>query len=81
MNSPLEFSLSAEIRKATYSILNFGELYGDSLPKGMLKGAKGIALITTLKGGFMIGGRVGTGVLLGRLEDGTWSAPSAIGKE
>ncbi len=39
--------------------------------------AKGIAIFPALiKGGFILGGEGGTGVLLGRLENGTWSYPA-----
>lgn len=45
----------------------------------MLKKAKGLAVITVLKAGFLFSGRAGSGVIVARLNDGTWSAPSAIG--
>jgi lipid-binding SYLF domain-containing protein len=39
--------------------------------------AKGVAIFPELiKGGFILGGEGGTGVLLGRLADGTWSYPA-----
>ena len=39
--------------------------------------AKGVAIFPALiKGGFILGGEGGTGVLLGRLENGTWSYPA-----
>jgi SH3 domain-containing YSC84-like protein 1 len=39
--------------------------------------SKGVAIFPELiKGGFILGGEGGTGVLLGRLEDGTWSYPA-----
>lgn len=44
----------------------------------MLKHAKGLAIVTVLKAGFLFSGRAGSGVIVARLPDGSWSAPSAI---
>lgn len=43
-----------------------------------MQGAKGLAFITVLKAGFLFSGRLGTGLVISRLPDGSWSAPSAI---
>lgn len=43
-----------------------------------MKNAKGLAVITVLKAGFLFSGRAGSGVIIARLPDGGWSAPSAI---
>lgn len=48
------------------------------IPPNVLKRAKGLAIITVLKAGFLFSGRAGSGVIVARLKDGTWSAPSAI---
>lgn len=39
---------------------------------------QGLAVITVLKAGFIGSGRLGSGVVVARLADGSWSAPSAI---
>ena len=39
---------------------------------------QGLAIITVLKAGFLGSGRFGSGVVVARLTDGSWSAPSAI---
>ena len=39
---------------------------------------QGLAIITVLKAGFLGSGRFGSGIVIARLSDGTWSAPSAI---
>lgn len=49
------------------------------IPPEILQNAKGLAIITVLKGGFLFSGRIGSGLLIARLPDGTWSAPSCIG--
>jgi lipid-binding SYLF domain-containing protein len=50
----------------------------DIIPPHVLKNAKGLAIITVLKAGFLFSGRAGSGVIVARLPDGSWSAPSAI---
>lgn len=40
---------------------------------------QGLAIITVLKAGFLGSARYGNGVVVARLADGSWSAPSAIG--
>ena len=49
------------------------------IPPGIISNAKGLAIMTVVKGGFIWSGRLGTGVVIARLQDGSWSAPSAIG--
>lgn len=48
------------------------------IPPHVLKNAKGLAIITVLKAGFLFSGRAGSGVIVARLPDGSWSPPSAI---
>lgn len=50
------------------------------IPRGIIENAKGIAVITILKAGFVWTGRAGCGLVVARLPDGSWSAPCAIGK-
>lgn len=49
------------------------------IPPSILSNAKGLAIITVLKAGFLGSGRFGSGLVVARLPDGSWSAPSAIG--
>lgn len=83
LNSPLSFSLDSEVRKATYSLLNLckdNAFEGrDKIPPKVFFNAKGLAFLTILKIGFVLTGRIGTGLVISRLKDGSWSAPSAIG--
>ena len=50
----------------------------DVIPPHVLQNAKGLAVITVLKAGFLFSGRAGSGVIVARLPDGSWSPPSAI---
>lgn len=49
------------------------------IPPQILANAKGLAILTVLKAGFLGSGGVGSGIVVARLADGSWSAPSAIG--
>ena len=48
------------------------------IPPQILANAKGLAVLTVLKAGFLGSGRFGSGVVVARLADGSWSPPSAI---
>jgi len=48
----------------------------EGIPPDMIRSAKGIAIIpNVIKGGFILGGRFGRGVLLVRKNNGLFSAP------
>ena len=38
----------------------------------------GLAVFTILKAGFVFSGKAGSGLVIARLPDGSWSAPSCI---
>jgi len=62
-----------------YNFTNDNAIEGaDSIPRELIWGAKGIAFLTIVKAGFLFTGRIGTGLVIGRNDDGSWSAPSAI---
>lgn len=44
----------------------------------VLKGAKGLAILTVAKGGVLVAYKFGTGLVIARRSDGSWSAPSAL---
>lgn len=49
------------------------------IPTDILSKAQGLAIFTVVKAGFLFSGRAGSGIVVARLDDGSWSAPSAIG--
>ena len=54
MNTPVNWDLETEIRKATYTVMNFCEEgvlqeSGGKSPEEMLSGASGLAFITVMK--------------------------------
>ena len=81
LNLPYSSTLGSEIRKASYATHNLFTqewIKDKSIPLQLLSTAKGLAFLTVIKGGFVFAPRVGTGLVLSRLPDGSWSAPSAI---
>ncbi|KAJ5634519.1 hypothetical protein N7528_002361 [Penicillium herquei] len=83
IHNPLPSSLSSECKKAAKILTSFvdpKQAFGPDkvIPPEILAGAKGLAILTVLKAGFIGSGRFGSGVVVARLADGSWSAPSAI---
>eukprot|EP00249_Psilotum_nudum_P012362 c23738_g1_i4 orf=466-2217(+) len=82
LNNPLGLSMEQEIYKATNTIRDYckiGKLQSDKIiPDAVLQGASGLAIITIVKAGMMVTYKIGTGLVIARSRDGTWSAPSAI---
>ena len=48
------------------------------IPTDVIKRAKGLAIFTTMRTGLWVSGAGGSGILVGRKEDGNWSPPSGI---
>lgn len=83
LHVPFSDSLGKECKNAADIIGNFfrddyGANKDRSIPVAILQKARGLAIMTIVKIGFVVAGKVGTGLVLGRLPDGSWSAPSAI---
>ncbi|GLD96717.1 hypothetical protein PINS_up005400 [Pythium insidiosum] len=81
---PYSKSLEQDCRNAADIIGNFfrpdfGANSDRSIPVAFLKRAHGLAFLTVFKAGMLISAKVGTGVVIAKLPDGSWSAPSAIG--
>ncbi|KAL7663004.1 SH3 domain-containing protein [[Candida] zeylanoides] len=83
LNNPIPRSLRSESKKAAKVLASFikpNQVVGPNeiIPPHILKNAKGLAVITVLKAGFLFSGRAGSGVIVARLPDGSWSPPTAI---
>lgn len=82
LNFPWGQSMEYEIYKAANIIRNYtkvGSLKPEkTIPEAVLKQAKGLAILTVAKVGLMVTYNVGTGLVIARREDGSWSPPSAI---
>ncbi|KAF8230064.1 DUF500-domain-containing protein [Tricholoma matsutake] len=78
------FSLPGEAEKAANILDSFlanperPESALNSIPKAVLQRARGLAVFQVLKAGFVFSGKAGSGIVVARLPDGSWSAPSCI---
>ena len=48
------------------------------IPSNVIKNAKGLAIFTTMRTGLWMSGAGGSGILIAKKEDGSWSPPSGI---
>lgn len=82
LNFPWGQSMEYEIYKATNALKTYNKIGAISterrIPDAILKQAKGLAILTVAKVGTVITYKVGTGLVVARRKDGSWSAPSAI---
>jgi lipid-binding SYLF domain-containing protein len=70
--------LQDDVDQATTVIERFRAMPEQGIPEAVLRDAKGIAILTVLKAGFIFSGQGGWGVVVARTPHG-WSGPSAIG--
>lgn len=88
LNNPIPSDLESECAKATRILNDFVKpssngpdsliLQENFIPPDILEKAKGLAILTVIRGGFMFSARGGSGIVVARMADG-WSAPSSIG--
>ncbi|KAH7929345.1 DUF500-domain-containing protein [Leucogyrophana mollusca] len=82
-SSGLPQALPKECSKAAKIFASFVDGKNNGLdgviPRSVLESAKGFAIFSIFKAGFLFSARAGTGIVIAKLPDGTWSAPSAIG--
>ncbi|XP_038628873.1 SH3 domain-containing YSC84-like protein 1 isoform X1 [Tachyglossus aculeatus] len=84
MNNPIPSNLKSEARKAAKILREFTEITSRNgpdkiIPAHVIAKAKGLVILSVIKAGFLVTARGGSGIVLARLPDGKWSAPSAIG--
>lgn len=70
--------LQDQVNQATTVIQKFKAMPEKGIPEKVMRDAKGLAIVTVLKAGFMFSGQGGWGVVVARTAHG-WSGPSAIG--
>ncbi|KAM3700605.1 hypothetical protein ACJW31_05G111500 [Castanea mollissima] len=78
VNFPWGQSMEYEIYKAANTIRKYNTVPEKKIPDAILRQAKGLAIITVVKVGMMVTYNIGTGIVVARREDGSWSPPSAI---
>ncbi|CAK7296616.1 SH3 domain-containing YSC84-like protein 1 [Vulpes lagopus] len=84
MNNPIPSNLKSEAKKAAKILREFTEITSRNgpdkiIPAHVIARAKGLALLSVVRAGFLVTARGGSGVVLARRPHGEWSAPSAIG--
>ncbi|KAL0960767.1 hypothetical protein HGRIS_005789 [Hohenbuehelia grisea] len=78
------FSLPGEAEKAAKILDSFladpdnPQSALNAIPKAVLQNARGLAIFQVIKAGFVFSGKAGSGLVIARLPDGSWSAPSCI---
>jgi SH3 domain-containing YSC84-like protein 1 len=70
--------LQDDVDQAATIIERFEQIPEKAIPREVLHKAKGLAILTVLKAGYIVSGRGGTGVVVARTHRG-WSGPSGIG--
>ncbi|KAJ3068262.1 hypothetical protein HDU98_008593 [Podochytrium sp. JEL0797] len=82
LHNPLPQELEKEFEKVASIIDHFVKgvtpLDQKLIPEKVINNCKGVAVLTIVKAGFVWSGRAGSGLVLAKLPDGSWSAPSAI---
>ena len=71
-------TLQENINQAVTIIERFQEIPEKSIPPAVMRDAKGLAILTVTKAGFIVTGKGGSGLVIARVGKG-WSGPSAIG--
>lgn len=76
--APAAAGFQDDVDQAAAILQRFREIPEKSIPDTVLKSAKGLAILTVVKAGFIFSGRGGEGLVVARVGKG-WSGPSAIG--
>lgn len=70
-------SLADNVDQAVTILERFREMPEKSIPEAVVRDAKGLAILTVLKAGFLFSGQGGLGLVVARTGK-SWSGPSAI---
>ena len=70
-------AMQADVDQAAAIIERFEAMPEKGIPPAVIKAARGVAILTVTRAGFIGSARTGSGVVVARTEKG-WSAPSAI---
>lgn len=82
MGNPIPVHLEQECRKATKILNEFVDPINGLdkiVPLSVLRKARGFAIFSVFRIGFLLSARAGSGVVVARTAEGRWSAPAAIG--
>ena len=76
--APVYADMQGDVNQAATIIERFQAVPEKAIPQAVLRDARGLAIMTVIKGAFGFSGQGGTGVVVARTRNG-WSGPSAIG--
>uniref|UniRef100_A0A3P8W6L1 SH3 domain-containing YSC84-like protein 1 n=1 Tax=Cynoglossus semilaevis TaxID=244447 RepID=A0A3P8W6L1_CYNSE len=84
VSNPIPSNLRSDTKKAAKILRDFTQISARNgpdklIPPHVIAKAEGLAIISVIKAGFMVTARGGSGIVIARLADRRWSAPSAIG--
>lgn len=71
------WDLQRTVNQAATIIRRFKQMPEKSIPQSVFQDARGFAILTVIKAGFIFSGRGGTGLVVAKTSKG-WSGPSAI---
>lgn len=71
-------AMQDDVDQAVTILERFQKIPEKAIPPAVMRGAKGLAILTVTKAGFIFSGRGGKGIVVARTAKG-WSGPSAIG--
>lgn len=80
LTAPRAFAagLQDDVDQAITILERFQEMPEKAIPEYVMKEAKGLAILTAVKAGFIFSGQAGKGLVVARTAQG-WTGPSAIG--
>ena len=65
--------MQTTVRDCAEIVRDFTRIPEHAIPPHVLRNAKGVAILRVLKGGFIVSGRAGEGVVVARLPGGGWA--------
>lgn len=81
LNLPISFKMESDICKARNickNLKDFPAYIDGKLVSSQIKQADAVVFLTNARAGIFTTGHFGTGLVVSRLSDGSWSAPSSI---
>ncbi|HET9418057.1 MAG TPA: YSC84-related protein [Chthoniobacterales bacterium] len=67
------------VDRSARMVREFRSMPEQQIPRAVLQRARGLAVLTVVKAGFIFSGKAGHGVVVARLDHNRWSGPSFIG--
>jgi lipid-binding SYLF domain-containing protein len=67
------------VDRSARMIREFRSMPEQQIPRALLRQARGLAVLTVVKAGFIFSGKAGHGIVIARVDHNRWSGPSFIG--